>query len=189
MGRWGSSLSGQPRISKSFLNVPGFADWRKRRGCWKTLKVFSPGARTPPPESMSRWSYHVSCLFHRIMPGKKKKENSSRTCARSSGERLLLTLSLFLSLFPRESTIFIPLIRANSTTSRTLFSLSLGKLFHHMSVVFLSHIYSALWHARLISHCFRFLVRSSVRPSVRPFVLSFRSFVRPSKWTLFYRLL
>lgn len=45
--------------------MPGFADWRKRRGCWKTLKMFSPGARMPPPESMSRWSYHVSCLFHR----------------------------------------------------------------------------------------------------------------------------
>lgn len=29
------------------------------------LKAFSPGARTPPPESVSRWSYHVSCLFHR----------------------------------------------------------------------------------------------------------------------------
>lgn len=176
MGRWGSSLSGQPRISKSFLNVPGFADWRKRRGCWKTLKVFSPGARTPPPESMSRWSYHVSCLFHRIMPGKKKKRKFlSYLCAKLRRAILLTRFSLFLSLFPRESSIFIPLIRANSTTSRTLFSLSLGKLFHHMSVVFLSHIYSALWHARLISHCFRFLVR----PSVRSFV-SFRSFVRSS---------
>lgn len=37
------------------------------------LKAFSPGAQTPPPESVSRWSYHVSCLFHsdtRTQPGK-----------------------------------------------------------------------------------------------------------------------
>lgn len=25
--------------------------------------MFSPGVRTPPPESMSRWNYHVSCPF------------------------------------------------------------------------------------------------------------------------------
>ncbi|TGZ32540.1 Phospholipid-transporting ATPase [Temnothorax longispinosus] len=26
------------------------------------LKAFSPGARTPPPESVSRWSYHINEL-------------------------------------------------------------------------------------------------------------------------------
>lgn len=27
---------------------------------------------------MSRWSYHVSCLFHRIMPGGKKKKKKQK---------------------------------------------------------------------------------------------------------------
>lgn len=56
-------LSGRESLNHCWM--PGFADWPRRRGCWKMLKAFSPGARTPPPESVSKWSYHVSCLFHR----------------------------------------------------------------------------------------------------------------------------
>lgn len=46
------------------------ADWRRRRGYSKTLKVFSPEDLTQLRESMSRWNYHVSFI------GEKKKKKS-----------------------------------------------------------------------------------------------------------------
>lgn len=121
------------------------------------LKAFSPGARTPPPESVSRWSYHVSCLVHRHSHAAWEKFPAKFTVPGAGPTH------------PNGLTESINPPAVNSMTLAKLFSYW-GKLFQRVSSYFTPHSST-----RLISHGFPFF--SSVRPSVRLAVISSTSAV------------